>query len=72
MPWTALIFFGLTLICWRLTQIYSDEVICFLGNLATVACLIVGLATAPILLKSLILLCLLLTPSMASKKRNFG
>ena len=72
MPWTALIFLGFALTFWRLTQIYSDEVICFLGSLASVACLIVGLATAPILLKSLILLFLLLTPPITSQNRNFS
>ena len=65
MPWPPLIFLSLTLIFWRLTQVYSDEVICFLGNLATVACLIIGLATAPILIKSMILVLLLVAPSFA-------
>mgnify|MGYP001792110510 FL=1 len=72
MPWTTLIFLGLTLIFWRLTQVYSDEAICFLSNFATVACLIVGLATAPILLKSTVLLFLLITPSFIAQNRNFS
>ncbi len=72
MPWITLIFLGLTLIFWRLTQISSDEVICFLGNLATVVCLIVGLGTAPMLVKSLVLVFLLLAPSLGTQKRNFS
>ncbi|EKV00071.1 hypothetical protein Lepto7375DRAFT_2161 [Leptolyngbya sp. PCC 7375] len=72
MPWTALIFLGLTFIFWQLLQFVSDEVIRFLASLVAVACLVVGLAIAPILLKSLILLVLLLTPPMGAQNRNFS
>ena len=72
MPWTALLFFGLTFTCWQLAQLSSDEVIRFLSSLAAAACLIVGLAIAPILLKSLILILLLLTPPIVSQNRNFS
>ena len=71
MPWTTLTFLGLTLVFWRFTRIYSDEVMRFLGSLATVTCLIVGLATAPILLKSAVLLILLFAPSLAGQKHSF-
>lgn len=72
MSLTALLFLGLVLTFWRLTQIYSDEVMRFLSSLAAVTCLIIGLATAPILLKSLILLFLLLTPPVLFQNRNFS
>ena len=72
MPWTALIFLGLTFIFWQLLKFVSDEVIRFLASLVAVACLVVGLATAPSLLKSLILLVLLLTPPMGAQNRNFS
>ena len=72
MPWTTLICLGLTFTFWRLTQNYSDEVIGFLGSLATATFLIIGLAAAPILLKSLILLLLLLAPSFVVQRRNFS
>lgn len=72
MPWTALIFLGLTFTFWQLLQFASDEVIRFLTSLAAVACLVLGLAAAPILLKSLILLVLLLTPLIGTQNRNFS
>ncbi|MEM6255455.1 MAG: hypothetical protein AAF821_21280 [Cyanobacteria bacterium P01_D01_bin.156] len=72
MPWTTLIFFSLTLIFWRFTQLSGDEVLGFLGNLATATCLILGLATAPIFIKSIILVLLLLTPSLVFQKHNFS
>lgn len=72
MSLTTLIFLGLMLTFWRLTQIYSDEVIRFLSSLAAVTCLIVGVAAAPVLLKSLILLFLVLTSSMVSRNQNFS
>ncbi|MDV3347139.1 hypothetical protein D0962_01245 [Leptolyngbyaceae cyanobacterium CCMR0082] len=72
MPWTALIFLGLTFIFWQLLKFVSDEAIRFIASLVAVACLVVGLAIAPILLKSLILLVLLLTPPMGAQNRNFS
>ncbi|MEO0536301.1 MAG: hypothetical protein AAF215_20805 [Cyanobacteria bacterium P01_A01_bin.123] len=65
MPWTAAIFLSLTLVSWRFTQTHRNDVGRFLGNLSAVACLIVGLATSPILLKSLILIGVVLKPAIS-------
>lgn len=64
MPWTALTFLGLTAAFWQFTRNHRNDIGRFLGNLSAAACLIVGLATSPILLKSLILLGLVFNPTV--------
>ncbi|MBE7382442.1 MAG: hypothetical protein F6J95_013655 [Leptolyngbya sp. SIO1E4] len=67
MPWTALILFGLAIAAWRFTQNHPDDVGRFLGSLSALVCLIAGLATAPLLLRSIILLGLLVYPDCSSQ-----
>ncbi len=68
----TLIFLGITCVIWRLIQIYPHEIWRFLGSMAAIVCLIIGLATAPMLLKGLILLGLLLTNTDIYHHRNFS
>lgn len=68
MPWTAFIFLSLTFVCWRFVQVHPHEVARFLASLSAIACLLIGLFTAPILLQSLILLSLLIQPAIAQER----
>ena len=68
----TLVFLGLTCLIWRLIQIYPHEIWRILGNLAAIICLIVGLATAPIFLKVLILLGVFLTNTDIYRHRNLN
>lgn len=64
---TALLFLGLAIVAWRFTQIHVDDVGRFLGSLAALTFLIAGLATAPLLLRGVVLLGLLVYPNCSAQ-----
>ncbi|MDY6939934.1 MAG: hypothetical protein SWY16_20055 [Cyanobacteriota bacterium] len=65
MLWTSITLLGLSLVIWRCICDHPNDAIRFLAILSAVSCLTVGIAVAPILVQSLILLALLTFPSIS-------
>ncbi|MGD1900219.1 MAG: hypothetical protein ACFB16_25170 [Phormidesmis sp.] len=71
MTFSTCIFFFLTVCFWRIAHSYRDEVGRLLAGAFSVVFLVIGLTTASVLIKSIILLGVLLYPAIARKHKSF-
>ncbi|NER84035.1 MAG: hypothetical protein F6K42_31750 [Leptolyngbya sp. SIO1D8] len=67
MPWTTLILLALAIAAWRFTQNHSDDVGQFLGGFSALVFFIGGLITAPLIVRGVVLLGLLVYPSYSTQ-----
>ena len=72
MSFITLIALSLTIGAWRFAQSRSNDVSRVLASLLSVTCLIVGLTTASVLVKSLILLSVLFYPVIVEKRKTLS
>lgn len=67
MFWMALVLLAAAIALQGSTQSHGDEVVRILGSLLALSCLVSGLIVAPLLLRSLLLLGLILYPTCSSQ-----
>lgn len=69
MLFTSLFFLALTAVSWQFAQKHPDEVGRILGSFSSIVCIVICLITAPILLKGLLFLGVILYPGVVQQRR---
>ena len=66
---TSLFFLILTFYAWQATHKHKEEAGRVIAGIFSVICLVVGLSVAPVLLKSLVLLAVVLYPAIPRRRK---